>query len=108
LRKGAARPVRRNSEDWREQKSFPIGKDEVGFGRIIGDYVFLQGWSVSQPARVYLRGENYFLEDQKSSNGTFAKVRAKKPVSPCTSLQVDKGAETRRAHRWCTKPDLRL
>ena len=66
-------------------------KEEVRFGRTIGDYVFPQDRFMSRThARVYQRGEDYFLEDLKSLNGTFARVRGKSPVPPGTSLQVGK------------------
>jgi class 3 adenylate cyclase/pSer/pThr/pTyr-binding forkhead associated (FHA) protein len=91
LEEDVARLVRLNSEDSREPKSFPIVKEEVRFGRTIGDYVFPQDRFMSRThARVYLRGEEYFLEDLKSLNGTFAKVRGKSPVSPGTPLRVGK------------------
>jgi pSer/pThr/pTyr-binding forkhead associated (FHA) protein len=85
---GAARLVRLNSEVSRKQNSFAIGKDKVCFGRTIGDTCFCRAFITRSHARVYLRGEDDFPEDQKRSNGTFAN-RAKKP---CLAMQVEKGA----------------
>lgn len=60
---------------------FPLREDEVTWGRNKGNYVFSDDSFMSRVhARVYQRGENYFLEDVGSRNGTFVKVRGKTPV----------------------------
>lgn len=90
LQEDAARLVRLNSEG-SEQQNFPINKEEVRFGRTVGDYTFPADRFMSRThARVYLRGEDYFLEDLKSLNGTFAKVRGQSPVPLGTSIRVGK------------------
>jgi len=91
LHEDPARLIRLNSNRPGEQKIFPIDKEEVRFGRTIGDFTFPQDRFMSRThARVYLRGEDYFLEDLSSLNGTFAKVRGKSPIPPGTSLRVGK------------------
>jgi len=61
--------------------SFPLLQQEVTWGRTKGDYVFPDdGFMSRSHAKVYQRGENYFLEDVGSRNGTFIKVRGKTPV----------------------------
>lgn len=60
---------------------FPLLAQEVTWGRTKGDYVFPDdGFMSRSHAKVYQRGENYFLEDVGSRNGTFIKVRGKTPV----------------------------
>jgi adenylate cyclase len=90
LREDAARFVRLNSEG-DEQDIFPINKEEVRFGRSVGDYTFPGDRFMSRAhARIYVRGENYFVEDLSSLNGTFAKVRGKSPIPVGTSVRVGK------------------
>ncbi len=60
---------------------FPLNEEEVTFGRNRGTYVFPDdGFMSGSHAKIYQRGENYFLEDVGSRNGTFVKVRDKAPV----------------------------
>jgi class 3 adenylate cyclase/pSer/pThr/pTyr-binding forkhead associated (FHA) protein len=60
---------------------FPLLEQEITWGRTKGDYVFPDdGFMSRSHAKVYQRGENYFLEDVGSRNGTFIKVRGKTPV----------------------------
>ena len=89
LHEDAAKFVRLKSDSSEEQKNLPIVKDEVRFGRTAGDYTFPRDRFMSRThARVYLRGEDYFLEDLSSLNGTFAKVRGTSPVPLGTSIRV--------------------
>lgn len=90
LREDAARFVRLNS-DGNEQQIYPLNKDEVRFGRTEGDYTFPGDRFMScTHARIYVRGENYFVEDLSSLNGTSAKVRGKSPIPVGTSVRVGK------------------
>ncbi|HLK32614.1 MAG TPA: FHA domain-containing protein, partial [Terriglobales bacterium] len=85
--------IRLNADNPGQQSRFPINKDEVRFGRTTGDYTFSQDRLMSRThARVYLRGEDYFLEDLGSLNGTFAKIRGQTPIPPGASVRV--GRET--------------
>lgn len=68
---------------------YPIVGDEVSFGRNKGTYVLpSDGYMSGQHARVYHRGEDFFLEDLGSRNGTFVKIRKKTPVPPDTMVRV--------------------
>jgi pSer/pThr/pTyr-binding forkhead associated (FHA) protein len=90
LREDAARFVRLNSVG-DEQEIYPLNKEEVRFGRTEGDYTFPSDRFMSRThARIYVRGENYFVEDLSSLNGTSAKVRGKSPIPVGTSVRVGK------------------
>ena len=90
LHEDAARFVRLNS-DGDEQEIFVINKEEIRFGRTVGDYTFPSDRFMSRThARIYLRGENYFMEDLSSLNGTFARVQRKSPIPVGTSVRVGK------------------
>jgi class 3 adenylate cyclase len=67
------------------RKEFPVQQAEVTFGRTKGTYTFNDDPLMSSShARVYHRGEDFFLEDLRSRNGTFVKV--------CGSATVPFGA----------------
>ena len=90
LREDAARFVRLN-RDGDEQGIFALNQEEVRFGRTVGDYTFPGDRFMSRThARIYMRGESYFVEDLSSLNGTFARVRRKSPVPVGTSVRVGK------------------
>ena len=60
---------------------FPLLDQEITWGRNKGTYSFPDdGFMSRSHAKIYQRGENYFLEDVGSRNGTFVKVRGKVPV----------------------------
>jgi class 3 adenylate cyclase/pSer/pThr/pTyr-binding forkhead associated (FHA) protein len=60
---------------------FPLTEQEVTWGRTKGTYTFPEdGFMSRSHAKVYQRGENFFLEDTGSRNGTFVKARGKSPV----------------------------
>lgn len=88
LHEDAARFVRLNT-DGDEQETFVMNKEEVRFGRTVGDYTFPSDRFMSRThARIYIRGENYFVEDLSSLNGTFARVQRTSPVPLGTSVRV--------------------
>ncbi len=64
-----------------ENSRYPLLDQEVTWGRNRGTYIFPDDGFMSRAhAKVYQRGENFFLEDVGSRNGTFIKVRGKAPV----------------------------
>jgi class 3 adenylate cyclase/pSer/pThr/pTyr-binding forkhead associated (FHA) protein len=64
-----------------ETARFPLTDQEVTWGRTRGTYTFPEDGFMSRAhAKVYQRGEDFFLEDSGSRNGTFVKVRGKAPV----------------------------
>lgn len=59
----------------------PLNDEEITFGRTRGTYVFPEDPFMSRAhCKLYHRGEDFFLEDVGSRNGTFVKVRGKAPV----------------------------
>jgi pSer/pThr/pTyr-binding forkhead associated (FHA) protein len=62
-------------------ETYPLRAEEMTFGRTKATYTFPDNALMSRShARVYQRGEDFFLEDLNSRNGTFVMVRAKLPV----------------------------
>src|SRR5260370_18620786 len=60
---------------------FPLLEEEITWGRNKGTYIFPEdGFMSRSHAKVYQRGDSYFLEDVGSRNGTFIKVRGTAPV----------------------------
>jgi adenylate cyclase len=60
---------------------YPLTAEEVRFGRTQGTHIFPEDTLMSRShARVYHRGEDFFVEDLQTRNGTFIKVRGKAPV----------------------------
>lgn len=64
-----------------EGMRFPLNEQEVTWGRTKGTYTFPEDGFMSRAhAKVYQRGENFFLEDTGSRNGTFVRARGRAPV----------------------------
>jgi len=64
-----------------EGMRLPLNEQEVTWGRTKGTYTFPEdGFMSRSHAKVYQRGENFFLEDAGSRNGTFVRARGKTPV----------------------------
>jgi pSer/pThr/pTyr-binding forkhead associated (FHA) protein len=63
-----------------DQKAFPLPDVETTFGRTKGTYTFSDNAMSRSHAKVYHRGEDFFLEDTGSTNGTFVRAREKTPV----------------------------
>ncbi len=62
-------------------EKYPLREEEVTFGRTNATYTFEGDRLMSRShARVYQRGEDFFLEDLASRNGTFVMVCGKAPV----------------------------
>lgn len=78
LNESAAKFVPVNRDGSERQEDYPLLQEEVSFGRLSGTYTFSDDALLSRShARVYHRGENFFLEDLRTRNGTFIKVRGK-------------------------------
>jgi class 3 adenylate cyclase len=59
----------------------PLNEEEISFGRSRGTFVFPEDPFMSRAhCKIYHRGEDFFVEDLGSRNGTFIKVRGKAPV----------------------------
>ena len=72
-----------------ENSRFPLGDTEVVWGRNKGTYTFPDDGFMSRThAKVYQRGEDYFLEDAGSRNGTFVRTRGKTPVPNGSTVLV--------------------
>ena len=68
---------------------FPLFADEVTWGRTKGTYMFPEdGMMSGLHARVYQRGEDYYLEDLGSRNGTYLQARGKTLVPTGTTVQI--------------------
>jgi class 3 adenylate cyclase len=62
-------------------EKYALREEEVTFGRTNATYTFQENGLMSRShARIYQRGEDFFLEDLNSRNGTFIMVRGKAPV----------------------------
>ena len=68
---------------------FPLLAESVTLGRSKGDLVFPQDLFMSRlHARVYHRGENFFIEDAGSRNGTFISIRSGVPIESGETILV--------------------
>jgi class 3 adenylate cyclase/pSer/pThr/pTyr-binding forkhead associated (FHA) protein len=69
--------------------SLPLNEEEVSFGRSRGTYIFPEDPFMSRAhSKIYHRGEDFYLEDVGSRNGTFVKVRSKTPVPTGATVLV--------------------
>lgn len=81
LEESAAEFLAINPDGSMRPEKYPLRQEEVTFGRTNGTYTFEADRLMSRShARVYQRGEDFFLEDLSSRNGTFLMVRGKAPV----------------------------
>ncbi len=68
---------------------YAIAEEQVTFGRTKANYVFPEDMLMSRShAKVYHRGEDFFLEDTGSRNGTFVKAAERVPLALGTVLSV--------------------
>jgi len=82
LEESAADFLAINPDGSSRPEKYPLRGEEVTFGRTKGTYTFNGDRLMSRShARVYQRGEDFFLEDLSSRNGTFVMVRGKAPVA---------------------------
>lgn len=81
LKESAAEFLAINPDGSARPETYPLRDQEVTFGRTNASYTFEGDRLMSRShARVYQRGEDFFLEDLSSLNGTFVLVRGKAPV----------------------------
>lgn len=81
LEESAAEFFAINPDGSSRPEKYPLLEEEVTFGRANATYTFEGDRLMSRShARVYHRGEDFFLEDLSSRNGTFVMVRGKAPV----------------------------
>jgi hypothetical protein len=83
LAEPVAQFVKLTPEGKEDDVKFPLLESEITWGRNKGTYIFPDdGFMSRSHAKVYQRGDSYFLEDVGSRNGTFIKVRGAAPVPP--------------------------
>ncbi len=62
-------------------KRYPIREQQTTWGRTKATYTFPTDTAMSRShAKVYYRGEDFFIEDLGSTNGTFVMAREKNPI----------------------------
>ena len=62
-------------------KRYPIREQQTTWGRTKATYAFPTDTAMSRShAKVYYRGEDFFIEDLGSTNGTFVMAREKNPI----------------------------
>jgi class 3 adenylate cyclase/pSer/pThr/pTyr-binding forkhead associated (FHA) protein len=72
-----------------ENEKYALGEAEASFGRVRGTFTFADDPIMSGfHARIYQRGDNFFLEDEGSTNGTYLKVRGRAPVPAGASVRA--------------------
>jgi class 3 adenylate cyclase/pSer/pThr/pTyr-binding forkhead associated (FHA) protein len=72
-----------------DQKSYPILNEPTTWGRTKATYLFPSDNAMSRShAKVYHRGEDFFIEDTGSTNGTFVMVKEKTPLPPGAILSI--------------------
>src|SRR5437763_16078631 len=68
--------------------TFPLPDTETTFGRTKGTYTFADNSMSRSHAKIYHRGEDFFIEDTGSTNGTFVKAREKTPVPDSAIVSI--------------------
>jgi class 3 adenylate cyclase len=90
LHEPAAHLVEVTPDGSERSPKYPLWEDETTFGRTGASYSFRDDNLMSRAhARIYHRGEDFFLEDLSSLNGTWIMVRDKKPVPIGASVLVE-------------------
>ncbi len=81
LAEPVAQFVKLTADGKEDDVKYPLLESEITWGRNKGTYIFPEdGFMSRSHAKVYQRGDSYFLEDVGSRNGTFIKVRGTAPV----------------------------
>lgn len=72
-----------------DEKRYPIRDQQTTWGRTKATYTFPTDTAMSRShAKVYYRGEDFFLEDTGSTNGTFVLAREKTALPPGVVLSM--------------------
>ena len=70
-------------------KRYPIRDEQTTWGRTKATYTFPTDTAMSRShAKLYYRGEDFFIEDAGSTNGTFVMAREKVPIPPGAILSI--------------------
>jgi class 3 adenylate cyclase len=89
LREPAAEFVGVMPDGSEREERYPLWDEDITFGRVGATYSFNDDGLMSRShSRVYHRGEDFFLEDLSSLNGTWVMVRDKAPVPIGASVLV--------------------
>jgi class 3 adenylate cyclase len=64
----------------RDQRRFSLSEGDTTFGRTRGTHIFADTSMSRSHAKIYHRGEDFFIEDTGSTNGTFVKAHEKSPL----------------------------
>lgn len=93
--------IESSSTELKPGDSFGIGR-EIMIGRGgRSDIVITDSFASTQHARVYLKDEQYWLEDLKSTNGTYLnEVQVKQPIVLANGDRVRVGGVTFQFVRW--------
>ena len=65
-----------------------ISEGETTFGRTKGTHVFQDSAMSRSHAKIYHRGEDFFIEDTGSTNGTFIRAKEKTPLPEGTTVAI--------------------
>ena len=72
-----------------DAKRYPIREQQTTWGRTKATYTFPTDTAMSRShAKVYHRGEDFFIEDVGSTNGTFVMAREKTPIPAGAVLSI--------------------
>jgi predicted component of type VI protein secretion system len=72
-----------------DARRYPIHEQQTTWGRTKATYTFPTDTAMSRShAMVYHRGEDFFIEDVGSTNGTFVMAREKTPIPPGVVLSI--------------------
>jgi class 3 adenylate cyclase/pSer/pThr/pTyr-binding forkhead associated (FHA) protein len=81
LQEPVAQFVRILPDGKEDEVRFPLLESEITFGRNKGTFIFPDdGFMSRSHAKVYQRGDSFFIEDMGSRNGTFVRVVGSAPV----------------------------
>ena len=72
-----------------DQKHYNVLEGQITWGRTKATYTFPTDTAMSRShAKVYHRGEDFFIEDMGSTNGTFIMAREETPVPQGAILAI--------------------